>query len=574
MTSDKPLELGGFLAVVNSLEDKDELTDPLIKEFQDFYFRLSKIEVPEALLALLSELSLEMVNRLNSPLIDGLYAGYNGVAPTPVPTPSVLPYPKIIWNLFFQILTTGHYPEAINFLLARWSSVLSPTSKEFNPLETLRCVLDHPPKIRKELFPDSKVAPGAGPKREAKEEPPLPLHSIKNLQFILDLCDQRQLKVPLGMLEYLTTRACEGGLLPAMQIIVGRAEALCCEEYSEFLWRSLQRGLREGVHDCLEFYFQELERVLKTFPHFRAFNFYDGILLQSALGRRVPVWDLFVKYIPLLGQMEWLRTRLTQTTDFVVQPEILKLFLVPPFLTQEFLDELVLAACGKEGTAESMRLILEKGAGIGRRAWTYPACAALAHGDLPTLKLLLERGVTTNAVVLGSLAGELQNSGNYQGLTERVELLLKLSEEPLCVSKAILSDLTLLYLHLIQNSQECFYIGANRGSTNVEEENDDLLPGRFYEDHPASAHAKLPGRRSSDWDCLYGIPIKELQRLLGFLFKTAHEQRDPPGRFPPNCLELYVKAHEGFCKGTHETLKGRQWLAAEIRKYGVEIPLF
>lgn len=395
----------GFLGVLNSLEDCNEITDPEVLKLRTFYWRIQ--EAPAwftPLCELLSELTLEMANRMNSRLIDGLYAGYYGVVPSPLPQ-DVLEPPSNIGVMFGRIIDCGFYRETLEYLLSRFPNM--------DLTDLLYLAGSNPPQLDYLL-------------RRAPHQTVKTISEYVSAQGI-DMDDSPPL----------ITVVCQPGNLAALRVLYRFFQETETKELLEehlfhalistaFRYRNLEdpgkknsgdeknpRGKEEKDDESLRFL---LERILE--------DQLDFIFLDLVEVKDNPfsTWKLLFEFADRLNLWEPLHDRLEEGYErLITQPEILRLFfehdLIPhpdgdfsednpphglPQLTHANTDitvgKIMETASATRGCLQTVQLALEYGGGLDGSVYTGSNGPAIFHafqtGDAETVILLLNYGIS------------------------------------------------------------------------------------------------------------------------------------------------------------------------------------
>lgn len=382
------LELGGYLGVVSSLEDAVELTDPETLQLLEFRQDLAEVKTSEQLFTALSTLTLEMANKLNSPLADGLYAGYYGVAPSNSPLADPADPPEDI-QAFTVILTNqGSYLETLKYLLERFPELdiedllVNMTDLTDTTVSFLISKLQEP--MSPELFSDllMEVSP-----------------SVR------------------------------------VELYSHGAAKYDKNEYFASLFETIISYLRK--ENCS---IEVLRSLLETSVSLSAFNDVEDDdrsivmrnILCAAFDCKVPVWNLLLELLPSSYLSSWVNDELERTDDTLIhKPEIVRLFYEKGLVSENALECYYIEAYSTPGCVEAVKLALDYGVDIG----TPPShgertslVTVMDQGDLPTLELLLARGVTVE----------------FQELTDYVELLSEDTRD--CVSAP--AKMQLVYANL------------------------------------------------------------------------------------------------------------------------------
>lgn len=397
-----PLAVGGLLGVLNELEDGATVNDPVITSLHEFVKCLEEIKSPAGLLELLPRLTLEMTNRMNSPLVDGLYTGYYGVPPEPGTVALQTSPPPIHGGDFFRrVLTTGDYPETVRYFLTQ---VHPGTNKWDDYLEN---ALNFPGNLRAVL---------------EKKDPLLTMKQLYELYF----------------------RSYEFGLRGSIKVLREYARRKQpANRHQLLLERGLDRGfyfctvetLREGLEDLLAFWRALPERdqwghqkkpLFVATPldsdYDRGHNHFSLRTLKNIDYKKI---DLLFELVERSHLATWLdQEPLNHFIWLADQPEILERFLDRKLITHQT-DDLFRAAARAADCYPAVKLLAEYDNTLIPRLGTQALSIAFKFGSPEAVKFLLDQGARPPLNLIGMYILEPISGRNNSGFLSKLRLLLE-----------------------------------------------------------------------------------------------------------------------------------------------------
>lgn len=562
-SQDPEEKIDGFVGVLSKLEDRDDASDPLTLQLVTFTKALEEVQTDTTLFELLSRLTLEMTNRLNSRLVDGLYAGYYGIVPTPgIKQPPEARSPRrmetALLVFFGRVFSLGPYPETIKYLLSLFSAY-----ELHSGFVTGRL----PAYLR-----DTRGVDIIDHLHHAVRQP-------VNLEYLLQYIDRKSRVVPYTTFKTLlglaTTKAESVEALLRyyrLNFTTGKrkyeSSQLCLLEQAIDHGAQTKSLSPAGLRAILQ---EKAEETKLLMPHQR--NTFLMTVKIKHFGENVSadVCEVFFEFLESLCLRDWLNELFDdQVEAYFKDLKLLKLFMGHQMGGQQTYDAILLKACCSPGLVEIAELAIAHRADVNvtdDEGFT-PLSAALGQSDLPTVELLLISGASVNNEAFYNLVGDLIASCHYQDLTAKVELVLCFTATQAApggypaksrfrnqvsryITQELLVELVNLYLYSLLSDDPSYTYDDDAHWERGIELKETLLERK----------ARLVPR------------AKEVKRLLRLLFRVIlnlnHLGLVRRSHINPHNLAIALQGHSEQLSPAAK--KARWWIMKKLAKKGVDL---